>query len=204
MPRRQTRPWRHSGIHRSLPTPAQETAAASLRDRLLADRGGPEHATEAETVLIELIAMGAIMHNDAARYLGSLPRPWVDRRSNKSIRLVHDVRRLAAHVAKLLAHLGYDRRAIPVEDLRSYVARQQASGTATDPAPSRHGSRTTRRLAQVRRRAARGSHDVGKDRGGWPSGGRRVSRPPLRPPVRGNVARNGCSNQRATVAGTLT
>ena len=120
-------------MHRKLPTTEQHAAAANLRDRLLADRGGPEHATEAETVLVDLIAMGAVMHNDAARYLGSLPRPWVDRRSNKSIRLVHDVRRLAAHVAKLLAHLGYDRKPLPVEDLRTYVARKEASQPATDP-----------------------------------------------------------------------
>jgi hypothetical protein len=129
---RRIRPYRPSGMHRSLPTPEQQVAAASLRDRLLADRGGPEHATEAETVLVDLIAMGATMHHDAARFLVSLPRPWVDRRSNKSIRLVHDVRRLGAHVAKLLAHLGYDRRPVLVEDLRTIVARQ-ASQPATDP-----------------------------------------------------------------------
>ena len=94
-----------------MPTTEQHAAAASLRDRLLADRGGPGNATEAETVLIDVIAMGPTMHHDAARYLASLPRPWVNRRSNESLRLVHDVRRLSAHVAGLLGQLGYDRRA---------------------------------------------------------------------------------------------
>jgi hypothetical protein len=131
---RRLRPWRPSGLYRAQPSPAQEAAATTLRDRLLADQGGPENATEAETVLVDLIAMGATMHHDAARYLASLPRPWVDRRSNKSIRLVHDVRRLAAHVAKLLAHLGYDRKPVPVENLRTIVARREASQpAATDP-----------------------------------------------------------------------
>jgi hypothetical protein len=140
---RRIRPYRPSGFHRSLPTPEQQVAAASLRDRLLADRGGPEHATEAETVLVDLIAMGATMHHDAARFLVSLPRPWVDRRSNKSIRLVHDVRRLGAHVAKLLAHLGYDRKPVPVEDLQSYLARKEASQPATDPVQAPAEPRTS-------------------------------------------------------------
>src|SRR5262249_51700416 len=141
-PRGRIRPYRPTGMYRKQPTPAQVSAAATLRDRLLADRGGPEHATEAETVLIELIAMGSVMHNDAARYLGSLPRPWVNRKENKSIRLVHDVRRLAAHVAKLLAHLGYDRRPVPVEDSQSYLARKEAEQPATDPVQA-HGDGPT-------------------------------------------------------------
>ena len=131
---RRLRPYRASGIHRKVPTTEQHGAAASLRDRLLADRGGPEHATEAETVLVDLIAMGATMHHDAARYLASLPRPWVDRRSNKSIRLVHDVRRLAGHVAKLLAHLGYDRKPVPVEALDAYIRRKDAENAAAEAA----------------------------------------------------------------------
>ena len=69
-------------MHRKLPTPAQEAAAATLRDRLVADKGGPQQVTEAESMLIDLVTMAVAMHSDAARYLATaLPRPWVDRRS---------------------------------------------------------------------------------------------------------------------------
>jgi hypothetical protein len=120
MPTRPTRlrAWHPSGLYRKQPTPAQEVAKATLREQLVADRGGPEVLTTAESLLIDLIVAAAVKHNDAISYLRTLPQPWVNRRSHVSWGIVRDTTSLASHLASLLDRLGYERRAQPVQDVR--------------------------------------------------------------------------------------
>jgi hypothetical protein len=57
--RRRLRPYRVSGFYRSTPTLQQQAVAVTLRDRLIADRGGPDEVTAAEDLLIDLITADA-------------------------------------------------------------------------------------------------------------------------------------------------
>jgi len=116
--RQRFRPYRPSGLYRKALTPAQQEAKVSLRDRLIADRGGPEEITTAEEILVDLIAAAFVKHADAVSYLRTLPAPWVNRKSHASWPLVRDTTYLASHLAQLLDRLGYEPRAKTVRDIR--------------------------------------------------------------------------------------
>ena len=131
---RRFRPYRASGIHSQTPTPAQVVAGANLREQLIADRGGPAMVSTAESMLIDCVVAAKVKLSDAHAYLFSLPRPWCNRKSHTVWRLVDDTRKLEAHLATLLGQLGYERRAEPIEDIRTLVARREAEKAAPEAA----------------------------------------------------------------------
>jgi hypothetical protein len=134
---RRIRPYRPSGLYRAgPPTAQQQQTGATLRDQLIADKGGPEAVTTAESMLIDLIIAAVVKHQDAMNYLRGMPRPWVNRRSQTSWRLVRDTTLLATHLQGLLRDLGWERRPQPIEDLTSYVARKDAEQAAKDTLPA--------------------------------------------------------------------
>ena len=130
---RRIRPYRVSGMYRQAPTPQQLTAGASLKEQLIADRGGADMISTAERLLIDCISMAAIKHTDIHSYLVALPRPWCNRKSHEAWRVVMDAARLEAHLVKLLQALGLERRAEPVEDVRAYAERLDAERAAAEP-----------------------------------------------------------------------
>jgi hypothetical protein len=66
--RRRLRAWRASHLYAAKPTPAQLHAGATLRDQLIADRGGPDMVSTAEGILIDLIVAAKVKHADAHNY----------------------------------------------------------------------------------------------------------------------------------------
>jgi hypothetical protein len=123
---RRIRPWRASNLYRQRPTPQQLAAGATLREQLIADRGGPDVVSTAESMLIDLIVAAKVKHADAHNYLVQLPRPWANRKSHAVWRVVLDAAYLERHLARLLMALGLERRAEAVETLTDYVARKDA------------------------------------------------------------------------------
>jgi len=132
------RPWRPSGVHRSVPTAPQQQQATDIRERLIADHLGGEPSA-AQDIVLGLLGAAAAKHADAWAYLRSLPKPWVNRRSNRSWELVHDLSRLEKHCAKLIevsVNPALERRAQPPEDLSAYIARVDAEKKATETPPT--------------------------------------------------------------------
>jgi hypothetical protein len=129
---RRLRAWKPSGFYRRAPTPRQVERASSLREQLVADRGGREMLTTAESLLIDLIVGAAVKHNDAISYLRGLPRPWANRKTHASWPIVLNTTALANHLAGLLDRLGYDRRAQEVTDIAALCA----TAVATRPPPT--------------------------------------------------------------------
>jgi hypothetical protein len=123
---RRFRPYRTSGLYAQKPTPAQLSAGATLREQLIADRGGPDVVSTAESMLIDLIVAAKVKHADVHNYLVRLPRPWCNRKSHQAWRIVLDAAYLERHLAKLLLALGLERRPEAVETLADYVARKDA------------------------------------------------------------------------------
>jgi hypothetical protein len=135
-------------MYRGVLTAPQQTQAADIRERLIADHlGGAPSA--AQDIVLGLLGAVAAKHADAWAYLRSMPKPWVNKRSNRSWELVHDLSKLERHCAKLIEVLvnpALERRPQPVEDLTAYVARkdaeaataaEQAAGDgALDPVPA--------------------------------------------------------------------
>jgi hypothetical protein len=120
-------------LYRQKPTEQQLTAGATLKDQLIADRGGPDMVSTAESMLIDLVVAAKVKHADAVNYLVQLPRPWVNRRSNECWRIVLDTTKLEHHLCRLLLALGLDRRAADV-DLIDEIQRLHAED-AEDAAP---------------------------------------------------------------------
>jgi hypothetical protein len=122
---RRYRPYRASGLYRGVPTAPQQTQAADIRDRLIADHlGGAPSA--AQDIVLGLLGAAAAKHADAWAYLRAMPKPWVNRRSNRSWELVHDLSKLERHCAKLIEVLvnpALERREPPAENLADYVTR---------------------------------------------------------------------------------
>jgi hypothetical protein len=134
---RRLRPWRPSGLYRKAGplTPAQEHAAAPLREQLITDHlnGDP---SAAQKVLLDLLVFAKVKHADVASFLMRQPRLWCDRRSRSAWKIVHDTSKLERHVARLVAALVdpvLERRPVPVEDLTSYIVRKDAE--KADQAP---------------------------------------------------------------------
>ncbi len=100
------------------PPPEVAQAMAELRASLVANKGGPEAITTAESILIDLVVATAVKHANVARYLATMPS-LVDERHRWVWRVVHDSTQLAAHLQSLLKYLGLERRAKPVPALQS-------------------------------------------------------------------------------------
>jgi hypothetical protein len=105
-------------LYRTAPTQQQLTAGATLKDQLVADRGGPDMVSTAEGMLIDLIVAAKVKHSDVHAYLVQLPRPWCNRKSHEVWKVVLDAAHLERHLCKLLLALGLDRQAEPVMDAR--------------------------------------------------------------------------------------
>jgi hypothetical protein len=135
---RRFRPYRASGMYRGVLTAPQQQQATDIRERLIADHLGGEPSA-AQDIVLGLLGTAAAKHADAWAYLRSLPKPWVNRRSNRSWELVHDLSRLERHCAKLIEVLvnpALERRAQPPEDLAAYIARKDAEAAVpADPEP---------------------------------------------------------------------
>lgn len=145
---RRLRPWRPSGLYRNKAlTPQQQQTAGTLRDQLAADLG--QDPSAAQRILLDLVAIAKVKHADAAHYLMSLPRPWVDKRSRSVWRIVHDTSKLERHVARLVQALvdpALERRPQPVETLADYAARVTAEPQTPDedgPGSSGDGPRSS-------------------------------------------------------------
>jgi hypothetical protein len=135
---RRLRPYRPSGLYRAQTTPAQQQAAASLREQLIADHlhGDP---SAGQQILLGLLSSAAARHTSVANYLRTLPHPWVSRKTNRAWGIVMDLAKIERHVARLVAALcdpSLERKALPVEDLQSYIARKTAGEPAADPSPT--------------------------------------------------------------------
>jgi len=119
------------------PSPAQSTAAATLRDALVADHLAND-PTAAQRVILDLLVFAKARHADVANYLMGMPRPWVDRRSRRAWRITHDLSQLERHIARLTTALVdpvLERRPKPIESVKDYVARKDAErATVVEPA----------------------------------------------------------------------
>jgi hypothetical protein len=123
------RPWRASGMHRQL-APAELHAADRLRAELIADHMGGEPSA-AQAIVLSLLASAATRHANVSRYLASLGDvAYVDKRSRKTWRVVHDLSSLEAHVGRLVALLcdpALGRTPAEALDLDEYVRRRDAA-----------------------------------------------------------------------------
>jgi hypothetical protein len=120
--RRGRRSYQRSGFYTRPPEPTPEVAQAmaELRAQLVADEGGPDVITTAESILIDLAVAAAVKHANVARYLATMPS-LVDKRHRRVWRVVHDSTQLAAHLQSLLKDLGLERKAHPVPSLAAYL-----------------------------------------------------------------------------------
>jgi hypothetical protein len=105
-------------MYRTAPTAQQLSAGATLREQLVADRGGPDMVSTAEGMLIDLIVAAKVKHSDVHSYLVQLPRPWCNRKSHEVWKVVLDAAHLERHLMKLLLALGLDRVPETVQDIR--------------------------------------------------------------------------------------
>jgi len=124
-------------VHSRQLTTGEQGTAAELQLALQADHCPDPSA--AQRIVLALVASAAARHRNVSSYLHGLPGPWVDKRSRKAWRLVHDVSTLEAHVAKLvelLASPALARAAAPPEDLDSYVARFDAADADSSGTPA--------------------------------------------------------------------
>jgi len=107
-----------------------------LAAQLASDLGGDPSA--AQLVLIDLAVKAKLKHQVVSSYLNTLEVPWVDRRSHRAWRLVHDLAKLERHVARLIQAVmnpALARRAAPVMDLHEYIARHDTAATPPDTTP---------------------------------------------------------------------
>ena len=155
---RRLRPYRQAGLYRGrtgpppAPTPTQQRSIATLRtDQLVADHLQND-PTGGQQVILDLLTFAEECRTATPRR--TCPRclvPRVDRRSHRAWQVVHDLRRLERHIARLMLALvepGLERRLAPPEDLAAYIARNGAEQSAAgspesapaDPASDDGGS----------------------------------------------------------------
>ena len=91
----------------------------AVRADLIADCGGGEAVGTARRLLIDLAAAAAVRCQRVNAYLAS-PNSLVDKRHRREWQVVN-ARRAEAHLQGLLRDIGLERKAKPVEDLRSYA-----------------------------------------------------------------------------------
>jgi hypothetical protein len=106
-------------------SPEELAAMETVRADLIADCGGIDAVSTARRLLIDLAAAAAVRCQRINVYLASL-NSLVDRRHRREWQVVNDARRAEAHLQGLLRDIGLERKAKPVEDLRSYLERRSA------------------------------------------------------------------------------
>ena len=102
----------------------------ALKQQFIRDVGGDP--SQAQLALIDLVVAGMWKSHKVEQYVATLDH-LVDRKHRRVWAVVRDATYLAQHVAGLLAQLGLERKAAPIESLASYIARKDAAAvTAGD------------------------------------------------------------------------
>lgn len=109
--------------------PEVAEARRERRDALVAQLGGPEEVTPAQSQLIDLTVSAAMQLDSVDGYLLTLPS-LVDKRGRKVWQVVRDRQVLSSHVQSLLTTLGLRRKAKRLKTLDAYVA-ERAGAPAT-------------------------------------------------------------------------
>jgi hypothetical protein len=114
-------------------------ALRRVQEDLTTQLGGPAEVTAAQALLIEQVAIKAVITQAVGEWILQQECPVNDRQALIAVVMQHDV--LQRGLAKLPETLGLERRAAPVQDIRRQHGLDYPdpapSPTGADPAPER-------------------------------------------------------------------
>jgi hypothetical protein len=111
---------------------------ARWRDAIIADLGGSDALSTQQRALVDVLVRDKLLLDSIDAALLA-ERSLVNGRKRAVYPVVLDRLKLADGFARRLATLGLDRKAAPVEDLRSYIARRTADTGHGNGSPTHAG-----------------------------------------------------------------
>lgn len=108
------------------------------RDAIIADLGGPDALSTQQRALVDVLVRDKLLLDSIDAALLA-ERSLVNGRKRAVYPVVLDRLKLADGFTRRLSALGLDRKAAPVEDLRSYVARRTAETGNGNGSPAQAG-----------------------------------------------------------------
>jgi hypothetical protein len=127
------RPYLRSRFYSTALVPVPDSPVGQIlrerRDALIADLGGPESCTTAQSAMVDLIVASWAQLDSVTAYLLTLPS-LVDKRHRRVWQVVRDRAALATQLQSLLRDIGLRRRAKEVRTLPEFLAARSRSTPA--------------------------------------------------------------------------
>jgi hypothetical protein len=111
-------------------------AVMSWKQELLRDLGGQDHVSSQRLAIIDMAVRTRLFIDHIDSFL-LVQRSLINKRRKAIIPLLRERQSLVDSLSRLLAQLGLERQAKPVESLQSYLARRERESASAERAEER-------------------------------------------------------------------